>query len=591
MHTTIILYLVMWVAIISCAKGPDLKIANFRWPKTTLATYSLLICLHLYAIVAPAPRRRPCPFNMHSRMWRTWTSSLRHMAVWMEEYQDEFFIVFNVVEIACQSHQAYAYFDEIAQPSKAISYLSIVITYSFFSPLILFVRNTRAKTTLINLADSIFSFALSCGLPILAVVLTTLDYVMVNQALGRDNLWATNVALIVRLLAITNAFDYVCKLAMHLGTFIALVRFVQSLDYHETIGDKDPIPTDIPAIASSRKHLLLRVNLWVNVSWGCILTFALSRSLASHHPCPSYCIADIRPLLDDTCQCAYANINCVTLNTTDPTELLHPDAIGTRLLLLQISRCDIPSGLPPAALAPFEHLGRIMLLYTNMETWNGPLPPSIFAIFVRHSCLQAIPHALQVDLPPNIVSLYLEGSPISVIPDAVVAAWANLERLYLMNLSLQTLPESLTTTLTLWDVDFRLNNLTTLPKEWVTPNVPSLSHLKLAYFGGNPLPDAAAPWHLAQRGIPVDLSGTRISRIPTSLGGMNRMALTKRQVVLDDTPYCLSTIHANSFCKPLCAPGCFANMRGDFYCDLACFTPACGFDGGDCDDMGFDVPG
>ncbi|KAF0692536.1 Aste57867_16348 [Aphanomyces stellatus] len=241
------------------------------------------------------------------------------------------------------------------------------------------------------------------------------------------------------------------------------------------------------------------------------------------------------------------------------------------------------------SLTPFVNLNKLMLVYSNMESWEGPMPPSVGSVMIRYSRLRSIPHALQLNLPSNFIILFLESSPISVIPDTVVAAWANLERLHLMNLSLQTLPASLTTTLTLWDVDFRLNNLTTLPTDWLTPNVPSLSHLKVAYFGGNPLPDAAAPWHLAKRGIPVDLSGTNISRIPTSLGGMNRMALAKRQVVLDDTLYCLSTIHANSFCKPLCAPGCFGYMRGDYYCDLACFTPACAYDGGDCTTMGFDV--
>ncbi|KAF0709411.1 Aste57867_5934 [Aphanomyces stellatus] len=224
-----------------------------------------------------------------------------------------------------------------------------------------------------------------------------------------------------------------------------------------------------------------------------------------------------------------------------------------------------------------------MLVYSNMESWEGPMPPSVGSVMIRYSRLRSIPHALQLNLPSNFIILFLESSPISVIPDTVVAAWANLERLHLMNLSLQTLPASLTTTLTLWDVDFRLNNFTTLSKDWLTPNTLSLSHLKVASFAGNPLPDAAVPWQLAQRGILIDLSGTNVST-PTSV---DPTIFASRHVVLDDTPYCVDIIH--SFCKPLCAPGCFGYMRGDYYCDLACFTSACDFDGGDCDTMGFDI--
>ncbi|KAF0697784.1 hypothetical protein As57867_011534, partial [Aphanomyces stellatus] len=339
MHFVICLYLSMWIFVILFAKDPDLKFNKILWPQTTIATYTGFIVFHLCAIAAVVVKS----WQLH-RSGVTHKSppverrslSLEDMSKRMQEYQDEFFIVFNMLEIACQSHQAYAYFATITEPAKAISYLSIVIIYSFASPLILLVRNTRTKTTLINLADSIFSFALSCGHPLFAVLLDLVDCVFHNTSIFHDSHWSTRVALLVRLLTIADAFDYICKCAMHLGTFIALVRLVQALT--------TPAIGDVSLRISPTKHLLLRVNLWMNVAWACILTIVLVRSLALRHPCPSYCIADVRPLFDDTCQCAYANINCVALNATDPTEFLHPEDVGTHMFYLQISRCDLRTG-------------------------------------------------------------------------------------------------------------------------------------------------------------------------------------------------------------------------------------------------------
>ncbi|KAF0709410.1 hypothetical protein As57867_005919, partial [Aphanomyces stellatus] len=369
MHLVISLYLAMWIFVILFARGPDLKFTRILWPQTTIATYAGFIGLHLYAIaVACLPQRRPQRRVSDTPVLEgTLVSfqSLQTMTKRIHESEDQFFIVFNMLEIACQSHQAYDYFATSVERSKAISYLGIVILYSFASPLILFVRNTRAKTTLINLADSIFSFALSCGHPMFAVVLAMLDYVLLNANLAHDNLWATRTALLARLLAISDVFDYICKCAMHLGTFIALLRFVRTLRRRPS--PNHPTVADIPVIVTPRKRLLLRVNLWMNVAWACILTIVLVRSLALRHPCPSYCIADVRPLFDDTCQCAYANINCVALNATDPTEFLHPEDVGTHMFYLQISRCDLRTGLSQMSLTPFVNLNKLMLVYSNME--------------------------------------------------------------------------------------------------------------------------------------------------------------------------------------------------------------------------------
>ncbi|KAF0713905.1 hypothetical protein As57867_004153, partial [Aphanomyces stellatus] len=339
------------------------------------------------------------------------------------------------------------------------------------------------------------------------------------------------------------------------------------------------------------KLKLLRLNLYVNVAWGCLLTAVLVRSLVSGQPCPPTCVANVRPLFDDTCQCAYVNINCKLVNITDPISFLNTSAIGTHLLYLEIRRCDLPTGLPPAALAPFPSLEKIIVLYSHMETWDGPLPPSVMSLMIRFSHLRTIPRALHVNVPPQLVALVLEACFIPSIPDSVIRAWSTVERLYLLNISLQALPSSLATTLPLVDVDFRQNNLTTLPRAWLASQTqPSIFRdLVAAKFAGNPLGDDAMPWGLVTSHVTTDLSGTLAWTMPSNVV-VPWNGWGKKTVVLDGTPYCLGNQSSSTpaLCAPICAPGCFGYMRGDYLCNLECFNIACGFDGGDCDDFGFD---
>ncbi|KAF0700194.1 hypothetical protein As57867_009212, partial [Aphanomyces stellatus] len=439
LHVLVALYLVLWIAIIVFIKGPDGKINGVLWPQTTIGTYAVLICLHVGAICMTMNRRRR--LRHFDRRTKTTSSSWTRQPSTWDNYADECLIVFNLVEIGCQSHQAYTFFNTIPEHAKAISYLVVVILYSFVSPLILFVRNTRTKATLVNLADSIFSFTLSCGHPLFALVLCALDFVFFDPNLNHNNLLCTQMILLSRTQTIGDSFDYACKVSMHVGTFVALYRVARSLELNHVDSSA------IPLCMNPSKLKLLRLNLYVNVAWGCLLTAVLVRSLVSGQPCPPTCVANVRPLFDDTCQCAYVNINCKLVNITDPISFLNTSAIGTHLLYLEIRRCDLPTGLPPAALAPFPSLEKIIVLYSHMETWDGPLPPSVMSLMIRFSHLRTIPRALHVNVPPQLVALVLEACFIPSIPDSVIRAWSTVERLYLLNISLQALPSSLATTL------------------------------------------------------------------------------------------------------------------------------------------------
>ncbi|KAF0682507.1 hypothetical protein As57867_022532, partial [Aphanomyces stellatus] len=209
MHFIAFVYLAINVVAISAANGPDLATVRANYPTLTKLTYASLALLHLATIAfilcgSRCRRHRNHSSNgpkgknhrLDSRSRASYSSaSFARVAKHMQDYADEFYVVFNVVEIACQSHQAFAIFSTLPDARIALSYMAIVICYCFASPFVLYIRNTQTKTTLINLSDSIFSFTLSCGHPLVAIGSSTLQYLLVNPNLAHDHTWATKNAL------------------------------------------------------------------------------------------------------------------------------------------------------------------------------------------------------------------------------------------------------------------------------------------------------------------------------------------------------------------------------------------------------------
>ncbi|RHY20993.1 hypothetical protein DYB32_009921 [Aphanomyces invadans] len=498
--------------------------------------------------------------------------------------QDTLVIVFNLMEIVCQSHQAHVMFRMSVEPVKMLSFGLVVVFYSFASPWFLFLRSMRTKATLFNFADTIVSFILSTGHPLASLVFTLLRYVVVDQTLGQDNLWATQSILLTRLLVPSSAFDLMCKIGMHLGTFIALRRSRSTV---ELLKKSRTSPLTRLSLRRTRFHWVVRLNVVISVGWSLALLGAMIVALNYRAQCPPYCLAISSPLWSLTCECAYANLNCVKLGIDDPIPLLSPQAIGTSLFYLQISRCAIPNGLPPDAIAPFSRLCKVLVLFSNLSTWEGPLPPSVAFVSIRFStALRVIPNALQqAPLSPHLVVIVIEGCPLESVPAAVVQAWSHLICLSLINVNLSVLPDGIGTLPHLELLNLKLNRITTVPDMFGSPR--DLPNIKMVRLNWNRL--TQVPPAIAQRSnVVLELSGNPIE----TAGKTTPTALQKRTVVLDNSPFCenATTRPISGSCRPVCGYGCEANWIHDHLCDWACFTQACSYDGGDCDEFGFDLP-
>ncbi|RHY29652.1 hypothetical protein DYB32_004981 [Aphanomyces invadans] len=108
---------------------------------------------------------------------------------------------------------------------------SFVILYCFVSPLILLIRNTQAKTSLVNLADAIVCLTLSCGHPFAAVTIQLVEYILLNPNLGNDNLWSTQTILLTPQLVPSTKIHLATMLALHVGTYLALRRVSESVHH------------------------------------------------------------------------------------------------------------------------------------------------------------------------------------------------------------------------------------------------------------------------------------------------------------------------------------------------------------------------
>ncbi|ETV96937.1 hypothetical protein H310_09799 [Aphanomyces invadans] len=213
MHTTVCLYLAMWIVVTLFSRGVDVAVANAYSPITVMGSYAVLCVLHVHAVMATLfPKTIPSmPMPSKDRLSTLSSGMLLKVKVtphqhgprapttpsilMTDEIQDCIIIAFNLFEVGCQSHQAFAMFQTLVEPVKVISY-GLVVT----------------KSTLLNLADTIVSFTLSTGHPLFSLIITVFHYLVLEPTLAQDNLWATRSTLLTRLLVPSSAFDMLCKL-------------------------------------------------------------------------------------------------------------------------------------------------------------------------------------------------------------------------------------------------------------------------------------------------------------------------------------------------------------------------------------------
>ncbi|CAK4695283.1 unnamed protein product [Aphanomyces euteiches] len=450
----------------------------------------------------------------------------------------------NLLQIGSQSYQAFVMFNGLTRLGAILSY-ALLVVYCFLSPVTLFIHNPRVKTTLVNVEGAVFRVVLCGGHPLVSVAGHIVKYILLDPSMANDNAWATEALLTTRMLVPTSIFDLMAKLTMYITTMASLRRAMLDLC--------DGCCVDPSKFASKPpRRQLLKINAFLCGAWGVVLSVLIVQAIGFRMTCPSYCVTHARPMLDLSCQCIYTHVNCAQLGVDDPSPLLSADKLGTSLFYLEISRCALRDGLATETLAPFEQLNQITLLFSNMETWHGPLPSTVNTVDIRYSELTSIPNALAQDIPDSLATIQIEACSLGHVPDSVFEHWAKIDRLQLINVSLTSVPSGLFSLGIVQYVSLRMNQLSEIP------------------------------WRLlAQQDVTIDLSG---NPIPATAQVDDPSLIESRQVIVDGTPLCTSSKAPN--CHAFCAPNCSVDSIGDRLCDLGCLTASCQYDRGDCELFG-----
>ncbi|RHY23567.1 hypothetical protein DYB32_009135 [Aphanomyces invadans] len=542
-------------------------------------TYGYFTCLRLHIMMArPGYRRR----------WRL------PKAVELP--------LIHTIDVVCQSYQAYRMSLHMVNRIQAFVFTVTMSLYCLVTPWFLMARHGYVRQSAVLIVNSFLGFFLSVAFPMCTFLIPIIRLLLVRRLQKHDK-YVTETLLLGRHMVVSSLGDLISKTTIQLSSYIALRRLVESVDPVKSVAStamstkelRRPSGWNRIRVYVRTPRRLLVVYVAANVAWGVALIALTTAATFFRTECPlATCALDVAPWFDLTCHCAYVEINCATTgeiagDTID--HLLDAHVIGTSVFFLDIRRCPLPHGIAMTTLTPFHQLHAIFIYFSNMTDWpmdDITFPSTMTALHIRGSQLRTLPPVLS-NLPPSLVYLRVQDSPIDALPDVFLDAWmARLSSLTLAMLHLTSLSPRLTSMAHIALLDFRGNNISTLPRQWTATDgneTTSIEPLFLASvdLSANSIVDG--PWALVNENrVSLELSSNPISSIHATTAAET---LETRLVVVDDTPYCRSS-DAGSYCQVKCARLCLATMIGDFRCDYECYNPSCDFDGGDCDGFGFD---
>ncbi|RHY66998.1 hypothetical protein DYB26_003627, partial [Aphanomyces astaci] len=573
-HIVSALYLVAQIAIIYKMDAAE-KLATrvIAIPSTTVA-YSVLAGLHMALLVQhcrhPRQTSRSSPDVITS-------SRLTRATLFRWLGSDGFMILYNVIELTCQSYEAFAISKQLVNHAIVATYVGFVALHAMVTPMFFATRHTATKIVMVNWTSSMCSFVTSSVVHIFGMIIPLARYVWLDPNLGRNPIFLVRGVKYARYNLVTSVGDWVAKCGIQLGSIVSLWRLVHSLRIASKAQRRGSPLTKQPSMQPSRPLLaFFRLNLYVRLYivgsslWGAVLLVSLAHTTWYRQPCPTTCQSFTTPLWDTTCQCLYAHVNCATLHVDDVDKALDASLLGQILFAILISRCDLPRGVRNATLHQFPALYYFGVKFTNTTSWTdqASLPPVVNVVAFRYMPLRTLPSILLENLPATLTSMTVSNLPLR---DAfeLPASWTSVTRLCLTNISLSKLSSDVLQSMDVNKLFLYHNALTTLPTR--LQHMPKLSIVDVS---GNEF--TKAPWDLLndqRRTLLLCDNPLDDPRVPDTIDETTRQAYIK-------------TFQAS--CASPCAPQCYPHLVGDHECQLSCFNAACNYDDGDCDEFGFD---
>ncbi|RHZ23064.1 hypothetical protein DYB37_002328 [Aphanomyces astaci] len=570
-HIVSALYLVAQIAIMYKMDAAEKLATHVIAIPSTIVAYMVLTGLHMALLVQhclyPRQTSRSSPAVLTS-------PGQARATLFRCVGSDGFMILYNVIELTCQSYEAFAISQQLVNHVVVATYVGFVALHAMVTPLFFATRHTATKIVMVNWTSSVCSFVTSSVVHIFGMVIPLVRYVWLDPNLARNPLFLVREVKYARYNLVTSVGDWVAKCGIQLGSIVSLWRLMHSLRIATKTQRRGSPLTKQPSMQTPQA--LLRLNRYVRLYivgsslWGAVLLVSLAHTNWYRQPCPTTCQAFTTPLWDTTCQCLYAHVNCATLNVNDVDKALDASLLGPNLFAILISRCDLPSGVRNATLHQFPALYYFGVKFTNTTTWpdQASLPPAVNFVAFRYMPLRTLPSILLENLPATLTSMTVSNLPLR---DAfeLPTSWTSVTRLCLANVSLSMLSPDVLQSMDVNKLFLYHNALTTLPTR--LQDMPKLSI--------------------------VDVSGNEFTKAPWNLLNDQRRTLLLCDNPLDDprvpdtTDETIRQAYIKTFqasCASPCAPLCYPHLVGDHECQLSCFNAACNYDNGDCDEFGFD---
>ncbi|KAF0732373.1 hypothetical protein Ae201684P_014716 [Aphanomyces euteiches] len=558
-HIMTAIYLASQVVLLLTTNEAQQRTSHFYAPNTVVVIYSLLVALHVASMIQYGSRRcrgrfaRPGNkvaaislssdgrFKSHHRIYTTIVQAMSTQT---------FILTFNALELACQSYEAFELASKLVDSYLVTVYVLLVVLHACLTPLFLVVKRSTINLILLTWTSSLISFGLSCLIHFFGLIYPLLYYMFVDVNLDTSPTWLTHYILYVRYNFITSPTDFIAKVVVQMGSLASLWRLVDNVELAMTLQKlqrhSSTFIKTAPPTPTSRRALKL-YNI-LSLAWGVILFVSLFHAMWFRTECPATCVKSVTPLWSTHCQCMFVHVNCHLLGHQD----------------VEI-RCDLRHGILNSTLHQFDQLYFIGIYFTNTTSWDGTFPATVNTVTMSYGALETIPSILERDIPASMVALRLSSHPFQAFE--IPPAWHLVRDLRLVNLSHVVFDPTTLATFDFIMLVLAFANLTTLP-----PGIDAMSHLATVDVSGN-LFDKA-PRTLLSRQVQVIACGNPIN-LTEPLDPPQRLNFDWTQ---------------STSCWNPCAPSCFPYMVADHQCQLACFTPGCNFDGGDCDDFGFDPP-
>ncbi|EQC27559.1 hypothetical protein SDRG_14615 [Saprolegnia diclina VS20] len=536
----------------------------------------------------------------------------------------------HFIAIGCETHLAYKMARSLAQTEVAYLYAITLAINCLCTSWLLLLKRAKSKLQLIGLIDCVMSTALTAGFPLVFFAAPIMQYRFFGNHNVRHsfNWLALNVPP-SRLLVTSSSSDLVVKTLLAVTNFLVLTRLRhikkstprpllrtkswsrRRFSVTVKLVDGPRVSSKLPSMRNVSVSMRLRgvphlssisievakvawevskdhftweqkhqnvvlAALLLDLLWGGAVLLVATLAVFHRDACPSYCEQVAAPWFTNDCRCVYVRLHCVRDHITDSSSV---DAYFTRarlgpdLFLLHVQRCDIPYGLNATTTSQFTNLYGLWLEHTALREWpvtSKALPPSTMLVHLRHApYLTLLPEVLSAP-PPTLRFLYVAECPLMTIAGAVFQNWTNLLSLRLVAMGLTTLPPEIGDLPIVSSIDVGYNRLTALPRELdkITARLFEL------YLDQNALLEFPLSARSNYPKLEVFLNRNPIPSLCSDGCAWGRLDMT-------NTLYCNTTTQSG-VCGTDCASACSHGRITDYFCDTACNTSACAFDGGDC---------